>query len=330
MIFKNYEINKIKLGSNQHLLFYGKNEGFKEETINNLIKNKKNINKYEEKEILANFEKFVESLLTRSLFEDEKIILIRRSTEKIFRVIEKIFEKNLDGITIIIDSENLEKRSKLRSYFEKSKDNIAIAFYPDNDQTLYKLAYNFLNIKKIPISPSNINLIINKCGGDRKNLVNELKKIESYSKSGKKINQENIAKLTNLSENHSISELIDNCLAKNKRKTIYILNENNYTSEDCILILRTFLNKSKKILKLSNEYKSNKDINLTISSAKPPIFWKDKEIIKNQLLYWSPKNIKKLIYKLNDIELNIKKNINNSVNLVSDFLLEQASLKTNN
>ena len=330
MILKNYETDKIKLSSNQHLLFYGKNEGFKEETINNLIKNKKNVNKYEEKEILANLERFVENLINRSLFEDEKIILIRRSNEKIFKIIEEILEKNLDSVTIIIETENLDKRSKLRSYFEKSKKNIAVAFYPDNDQTLSKIAYNILNSKKISISPSNINLIVNKCGGDRKNLINELEKIEFYSKSGKKITQENVAKLTNLSENHSIAELIDNCLAKNKSKTIYILNENNYTSEDCILILRTFLNKSKKILKLSNEYKFNKDINLTISSAKPPIFWKDKEIIKKQLVNWSPNKIKELIYKLNNIELNLKKNINNSVNLVTDFLLEQASLRTNN
>ena len=330
MILKNYETNKIRLNPDQHLLLYGKNEGFKEEIINNLIKDKKNINQYEEKEILLNFETFVENLKTKSLFENEKIILIRRSTEKIFKLIGEIFEKNLDSVTIIIESENLDKKSKLRSYFEKSKKNVAIAFYPDDEQTLSKIAYNILHVKKISISPSNINLIVNKCGGDRKNLTNEIEKIEFYSKNGKKLTEENLAKLTNLSENHSIEELINNCLAKNKNKTIYILNENNYASEDCILIVRTFLNKSKKILKLSNQYKNNKDINLTISSAKPPIFWKDKEITKQQLMKWNPNNLKELIYKLNEIELNIKKNINNSVNLLSDFLLDQASLKSNN
>ena len=329
MILKSYETNKIKLGSNQHLLFYGKNDGLKDETIQNLFKNKKKINKYEEKEVLTNTEKFIENLFTKSLFEDERIILIKRSTEKIFKIIEEIFEKDLDSATIIIESENLDKKSKLRNYFEKSKKDIAIAFYPDNELTLSKLAYNFFNIKKISISQSNINLIVNKCNGDRKNLMNELKKIEFYTKNGKKITQENIAKLANLSENHSVSELIDNCLAKNKKKTIYILNENNYTNEDCILILRTFLSKSKKILKLSYEYKNNKDINSIISSAKPPIFWKDKEITKQQLLNWNPEDLKELIYKVNTIELIVKKNINNSVNLISNFLLEQSSLETN-
>ena len=136
--------------------------------------------------------------------------------------------------------------------------------------------------------------------------------------------------LTNLIENHSISELVDNCLAKNKKKIISILNENNFNNEDCIVISRLFLNKSKKLLQLSIEFKKNKNIELTISSAKPPIFWKDKEITKKQINQWEPENIKELIYKLSEIELLIKKNINNSINLITDFILEQSALKTNN
>ena len=146
---------------------------------------------------------------------------------------------------------------------------------------------------------------------------------------GKKLNAENILKLTNLIENHSISELVDNCLAKNKKKIINILNENNFNNEDCIMITRTFLLKSKKILNLSSEFTSNKNIDLTISSAKPPIFWKDKEITKQQIYKWTPENIKQLIYRLNEIELLVKKNINNSINLVTDFILDQSSSNIN-
>ena len=218
----------------------------------------------------------------------------------------------------------------LRAFFETSKKNVCTAFYADNSQILSKLTYNFLKEKNISISPANINLIVNKCNGDRETLLNEVKKIEYFSKNGKKITAENIAKLTNLIENHGISELIDNCLAKNKKKIVNILNENNFNNEDCILITRTFLNKAKKILKLSSEFQNNKNIDLTISSAKPPIFWKDKEITKQQIYKWTPENIKKLIYKLSEIELLIKKNINNSINLITDFILNQASSNTNN
>ena len=330
MIIKSFEINKINFDQNKLVLFYGKNEGFKNEATNNLIKDKDEIAKYEEKEVLENINDFIESILSKSLFENEKIIIIKRVTDKILKIIDEIDSKNIEDIKIILNADNLEKKSKLRSLFEKDKKYVCVPFYPDTEQTLSKLTFNFLKKKNISISQSNINLIVNKCNGDRETLLNELNKIEYFSKNGKKITAENIAKLTNLIENHGVSELIDNCLAKNKKKIVNILNENNFNNEDCILITRTFLNKAKKILKLSSEFQNNKNIDLTISSAKPPIFWKDKEITKQQIYKWTPENIKQLIYKLSEIELLIKKNINNSINLITDFILNEASSNTNN
>jgi len=329
MIIKSYEINKINPDLYNFLLFYGKNEGLKNEITKIIIKKQSNVLHYDEKEILDNENDFIESILTKSLFEEKKIIIIKRSTDKILKIVENLHSKNIEDV-IIINADNLEKKSKLRSYFEKNKKLICVPFYPDNDQTLSKLAYNYLKDKKIVISQANINLVINKCNGDREALLNELQKIECYSKGDKKITSENIVQLTNLIENHSISELVDNCLTKNKKKIISILNENNFNNEDCIVISRLFLNKSKKLLQLSTEFKENKNIELTISTAKPPIFWKDKEITKKQINQWKPENIKELIYKLSEIELLIKKNINNSINLITDFILEQTALKTNN
>ena len=325
MILKSYETKKINLDKNKFLLFYGKNDGLKNETIEDLIKNESSILYYEEKEILENSKIFLESIISKSLFENEKIVIIKRASEKFFKIIEEISSKNIKDLILIINADNLDKKSKLRSFYEKSKEYICVAFYPDNDQTLLKLAYNYLTEKKVSVSPSNINLIVNKCNGNRENLINELKKIENYNFSGKKINSEIIKKLINSGENISISELVDNCLAKNQKKTIYILNENNFSSDDCIVIVRSFLNKSKKIYALSKEYRINRNIEQTISSAKPPIFWKDKEITKQQINKWTPENIRHLIYKLNELELLIKKNINNSISLVTDFVLNEAS-----
>ena len=329
MIIKSFETNKIELDKNKFILLYGKNNGFKSEVTNNLLKDKIEIKKYEEKEILENTNIFLENIFSKSLFENEKIIIIKRVTDKILKIIEELKEKNIEDVKIILNADVLEKKSKLRSFFEKSKEHVCVAFYPDTNQVLSKLAYNFFNQKKISISPANINLIVNKCNGDRETLFNELDKIEYFSKSRKKITEENIIKLTNLIENHSISELVDNCLAKNKQKIINILNESNFNNEDCIMITRFFLLKSKKILKLCSEFKSNRNIDLTISSAKPPIFWKDKEITKQQIYKWTPDKIKKLIYRLNEIELLVKKNINNSINLITDFILDQSSSNTN-
>jgi DNA polymerase-3 subunit delta len=331
MILKSYEISKVNLKENNLILFYGKNEGLKVEEISKIISKNpdKSILNYEEKEILENQNNFIENILSKSLFEKEKIIIIKRATDKILTIINDIITKNLEDLTIIINADILEKKSKLRSFFDKDKKLVSVAFYPDNEQTLSKLTYNFLREKKISISSSNINLIVNKCAGDREKLTKELQKIEYFSKNGKKINSENISKLINLSENHSISELVDNCLAKNNKRIIKILNENNFNNEDCIMIVRSFLIKAKKLLVLSTAFEINENIDLTISSAKPPIFWKEKEITKQQIYKWKPKNIKKLIYTLGETELQIKKNINNSINLITDFILNQTSAETN-
>ena len=241
MILKNYEIEKINIEMEKFILLYGKNEGLKNEILSVLIKDNKNTSYYEEKEVFDNENNFIEDILSKSLFEQEKIIIIKRTTDKILKIIENLQSKNLEDTTIILNSDNLEKKSKLRSFFEKDKKLICVAFYPDNIQTLSKLAHNFLRDKKISISSSNINLIVSKSGGDRETLKNELQKIELFSKNRKQVNSDNISKLINLSENHNISELIDNCLAQNKRKIISILNENNFSNEDCIMIVRSFI-----------------------------------------------------------------------------------------
>ena len=327
MIVKYFNLNDELFKKNNFFLFYGNNEGLKKQLIEK-HKSYGEIFSYEEKEILDNENDFIENVLSKSLFEENKTIIIKRSTDKILKIIEILKQKKINDIKFILNSFSLEKKSKLRNLFEK--EFICIPFYPDTEQTLYRLAVDFFKKKNISISSININLIINKCNNDRDNLLNELNKIEYYTKNEKKLTDNDISKLTNLSENYSISELTDNCLAMNKKKIAHILNENTFTQEDCIIIIRTLLNKSKKILKLSNNFENNNDIDLTISSAKPPIFWKDKEIVKQQIYKWRPKNIKKLIFKINEIEILVKKNFNNSINIITDFLLEQSSSNSNN
>ena len=331
MIVKPYELDKIK-NDLKFFLFYGKNEGLKRHYINQLFKNNKskNVIKYEEKEILENEEIFFENILSNSLFESEKFIIINRSTDKISGIIIDLIERNINGVVIVIDAGLLEKKSKLRKLFEKEKDLACIATYPDTNEILSNLALTFFKKIDVSISRQNVNLIVDKCGGDRLNLENELEKIKFYLTEKKSISTEEILKLINLSENHTFYELIDNCLAKNKNKTINILNENSFSNEDCIIILRTFLFKAKKILGLSIEYDKNKDINKTINSAKPPIFWKEKDIIKTQLNKWNPEKIKELIYLINDIELQIKKDYNNSILIVTDFILAQGYSEISN
>ena len=285
MIIKSFEFNKIDLKKNNFFLFFGENEGLKKEIIESNFKNNypKKTFYYDESEVLNNKSNFFEEILSKSFFENEKLIIINRSTDKITSIIEEIQEKKINDLVLILNSGSLEKRSKLRLLFEKNKEIICIAFYEDNNQTLSSLASQFFRNNKIQISQQAINLIINRCRGDRQNLKNEINKIESFIKNKKRIEISEILQLTNLAENYSVTELVDNCLAKNKNKTLNILNENNYNLEDCIIVIRTMLAKSKRLLKLFQEIKISNNIDSAISSIKPPIFWKDKQIVKDQI-----------------------------------------------
>ncbi len=331
MILKSYELNKIKLNNYYFFLFYGDNEGFKEEIIKNLFeKNYLNkIYRYDEREILDNKDSFFNSVLTKSFFDNEKLIIINRTTDKIKEIMEDLIEKKPQDIQFILNSKNLDRKSTLRRFFEKEKLIICAPFYEDNNQTLNSIISFFFRSKKIPISQQLINILIERSRGDRKNLNNELTKIESFSINKKNISLDEIIKLTNLAENYDASELIDHTLAKNTRKTVSILNENNFSDEDSIIIIRTLLAKLKRLVKIYESIDEKKDIDHVISSFKPPIFWKDKPIILQQIRSWGGNELKNLIYECNKIELLIKKNSIRGKNILSDFIISN-SKKINN
>ena len=322
MIIKSFEAEKIKSLKNNLILLYGANEGHKNQVINELFKIffKGEVLRFEENEILTNHERVISNLMNKSLFEEEKLIIISRASDKIFRLISEIIEREIDKIKIIINSDILDKKSKLRNLFEKDKNLICIPFYEDNDKNLGSIAQNFFIKKKIKVSQEIINLLIARSRGDRGNLTNELNKLEILSITKKNIEIEDVIKLTNLSENYSVFELAENYLAKNKQKVSKILNENNFANDECVLILRTILNRSKRLLKLKENHNQTRNIDLTISSFRPPIFWKEKEIVKKQIQSWTNDEVKNMIYKINDLEILVKKNSNSSLNFVSDFV----------
>ena len=326
MIVKYFELKKKNLNNFRYYLLYGNNKGLIEEIIQKNLKPilPKNIYNYDEIEILNNLENFKENISNKSFFENDKLIIIKRISDKILKIINDIIDKNLEDIAIILVAENLEKKSKIRNFFEKETNTVCIPFYEDNKLTLGQVVQEFLRKKNLKLSQQNINIIVERSRGDRINLNNELNKIENFLNNKKSISEEEILKITNLAENYQVGELVDSSLAKNKSRTLTILNENNFNSEDCILITRIYLNKLKRLLKIKTEQQKIGNLDNVISSFRPPIFWKEKEIVKDQIKKLDYSQIKKLIIKTNDIEFQIKKNPTSSIFIVSNFILENA------
>ena len=188
MIKKYFDLKKINLSNFNLFLFYGKNDGLQNEVINDTFTSnfKGSINKYDETEFINNYETLASELLTSSLFEKEKIIIISRTSDKILKFVDEILDKGIKEIKIIFKSSELEKRSKIRIFFEKRKDLIIVPFYEDNSSTLSSIVIKFLNENNINMSRESINLLVDRANGNRKILKNELDKILNYSFTKKK------------------------------------------------------------------------------------------------------------------------------------------------
>ena len=326
MIIKAFELEKLKKVNENFFLLYGDNEGLKNQVFEEVFTNdsKRKIQRFDENEILNNYDNFISSIINKSFFDESKLILILRVTDKIVKLVDDLINKNINDTTIVLNSVILEKKSKLRSKFEKEKNLVCVPFYRDDIKTLRQITNSFFLKNKISLSQEVINLIVERSRGDRINLMNELEKISLFMINKKKVNIEDIIKLTNLAENYSVSELADNCLLKNLNKVNKIFNENVFSVDDCMLIIRTLLIKSKRLLELKKVHNTNKNVEEIISNYRPQIFWKDKEIVKNQVFKWELDEAEKMIYKINKAELDVKQNYSNALNIVSDFVLNSA------
>ena len=321
MIIKTYKI-KSALQENNFYLFYGENTGLKEEVILE-IRNKSPDSEYlnyYEKDILQNPNLFYEDIFSKSFFNDKKLIIIKDSSDKFLEIAKSILEKGLQDLTIVLVADNLDKRSKLRGYFEKEKDLYCVPFYKDENSTLNTLTINFFNKEKISISQELINIIVSKCSRDRKNLLNELNKIKLFLQDKKKIDKFTLSKIINLADDHSLNEIVDNTLLKNKNQVSKMLNENDFVFEDMIILIRSFLKNIKRLLNLKAHLGAKDNINEIIQNYKPPIFWKDKEIVKRQSELWEKSELILLIKKTNDTELMLKKNSQIYKQIIGNFI----------
>tara|TARA_B100001121_G_scaffold113954_1_gene100405 strand:+ start:1198 stop:2193 length:996 start_codon:yes stop_codon:yes gene_type:complete len=331
MIIKHFELKKKIDKKIDFYLLYGPNTGLIEETLDKIIKPyfSKNIYLQDEKEILINENEFQEKIFNKSFFEKDKLIIINRGTDKILNLMKDVIEKKVEDLKIVIKADVLDKKSKLRTFFEKSTHTIIVPFYEDNHQTLLALAQDFMRENKIKISSQNINIIIGRAKGNRINLKNELEKIANYSLKKQSVDLNEVIKLTNLAENYSVSEMIDQCLSGNNKKTLNILNENNPSLDDNIIIVKNFLYKLKRLKILKEIAEEKNSTEKALAEYKPPIFWKDKDIVKQQLKIWSKEKIQIQIKKVNELEKNIKKNSQIANYSVNNFIFESLRIINN-
>ena len=327
MIIKSFSHNEIKESHSRFYLMYGENEGLKNEVIQRIFLKdfQGELIKYDENQILENKELFFEACLNESLFEKKKLIIVSRVTTKLYEIIKDLSGRKVNDKKFIFKSKTLEKKSKVRQLFEKDKDLVCIPFYEDNSSSLYKVASEFFKKNNISISSENINLIVDKCSGDRQDLKNEMNKIYNFCLNKNKISRTEILKLINSYENENYFELIDNCLSKNRNKVNKIINEKIFNNNDAIILIRFFITRIKRLIELKKLQSETGSIKETVNNFRPPIFWKDKEIVEKQVEIWPTNKIFELLDHVNILEISYKKNSNLSNNLIFDFILNTSN-----
>jgi len=330
MIIKSYQVqnNKSNFLKCNFFLFYGENLGLKKDIrkivkaeINQKNNNVENLFLYEN-EILDNEENFYNLIYGGSLFSEKKIITIYNATDKISEKINDIYEKYPENTYIIIFSEILEKKSKLRIFFEKNKKAICIPCYLDNEKDLAAIARLELKKYNIILSQEIINLLIEKSNSDRNNLRNEINKIYSYSLGKKKIDLDVIKSLINFSGDYKSDILINECLCGNIEQYKKIISELYSNTINQIFLFRILSNKIQRLIRMKEETDKLNSIDNVINNTKPAIFWMEKPLIKKQLSIWSQGDLKKTINEINNTELLCKKNPNISKVIFFNFFTE--------
>ena len=316
MISKSYEIEKKIPDLSKHnlLLLYGENIGLKKD-IRSKIKidlNKKEqdieILSFYENEIIDNEDDFYNSIYSGSLFSNKKMITINNGSDKILKLIEDIYIKYPENLILIIFSDILEKKSKLRIFFEKSSTALCVPCYADNNKSLETILTSELRKNNITISRESINLLIDKSNNDRNNLRNEIEKIKAYSLNKKNLSVEEIKSIANFSGEYKSDSLINECLNGDINQYKKIVPELYVNTVNYVFLLRILYNKIQKLLSIKKLESNTQNIDVLISSFKPAIFWKEKPIIKKQLSIWNQEDLKEIANKINEIELSCKKN----------------------
>ena len=316
MISKSYEIEKKIPDLSKHnlLLLYGENIRLKKDIRSNI---KIDLNKKEqdieilsfyENEIIGNEDDFYNSIYSGSLFSNKKMITINNGSDKILKLIEDIYIKYPENLILIIFSEILEKKSKLRIFFEKSSTALCVPCYADNSKSLETILTSELRKNNITISRESINLLIDKSNNDRNNLRNEIEKIKAYSLNKKNLSVDEIKSIANFSGEYKSDSLINECLNGDINQYKKIVSELYADTVNYVFLLRILYNKIQKLLSIKKLEDSTKDIDVLISSFKPAIFWQEKPIIKKQLSIWNQEDLKEITNKINEIELSCKKN----------------------
>ena len=305
MILKSYQVeSNFNTIRNKIVLFYGENLGLQnefKETIKKLNKQNKILN-IDQEEILNSSQYLFNELNNQSLFEDIKIIIINNANDKILEIIKEA-NTIINDNKIYLFGNLLEKKSKIRNFFEKENNLDIVPCYKDNEISLKKIIEKELKNYK-NLSPNIINFLNENTTFDRIKLKNEIDKIKTYFVNST-INIDELQKLLNLKEDDDFNDIKNHALSGNSKKTNNLLNTCTLENEKTIFYIALI---NQRLTRLNEIDLKNKNLEKIINEIKPPIFWKEKPIFLAQAKSWNKEKLRKALSMTYYSEIRIKSN----------------------
>lgn len=328
MIYKSYVVEQnIKLLNKSATLFYGENLGLKKEFIDKIksINYEEEIFTFSQEELIKNKEIIIKQIVNISLFQKNKIFLINQVNDKLFDIVKEILEL-IDTQKLYLFGDILEKKSKLRNLFEKSKELDVVPCYEDNEISIKKIINDRLRGFQ-GLTPINLNIILENSSFDRVKLNNELDKIILYFQN-KNIETEKLEILLNDKVNESFNILKDEALMGNKTKTNKLLGETILEEEKNTLYLNILNQRLNKLYELRN-IANNRDLETSMTELRPQIFWKDKPKFLAQAKKWNQEKIRRILKKTYLIEKEVKSNSNIDKKIIMKNLIIDICVSAN-
>ena len=310
MILKSYivEQNLNLLDQYNSVIIYGENNGLRDdikEEIKKINPTFEIINLFQD-EIINNKNLLFNTINNTSLFNSKKIIFIHEVSDKIFSELEECAEKKVEDIKLFVLANILDKKSKLRNYFEKKEYLAALPCYKDNERTLFKNIKDKLKEYQ-GLTPELIDIIMQNSNLDRRIINNEIMKIKSFFYK-KRMNKQDLDILLNIKATDDFSLVRDSCLIGNKKKINQLIGEIDLLPEDTYFFLNQISSRVSKLLEIQHVNKTVNDQELAMETLRPKIFWKDKPIYLEQLKRLNSDKLKKILSDIGNLEILMKKN----------------------
>ncbi len=324
MIFKSFGTISKEIINKPFVLLYGENPSLIHEIENNIlikIKEEKSftIKKYQEEYLIQNEDIFNQMINSNNLFEDDEIYIISKTTDKILQIFnEEIAAQNNKKIVFL--TENLTKKSKLRNLAESSNYFACIACYHDTPEQLQSLLIQKLKNMQINVSREFINSLFEINSLNRQDINDAVDKILLIKKSSN-IDENKLKELFHSSTDNNNFEIVNDCLLGNKKNINIALNNIYAQGINFNEILSALKYKINKLLEIVESNTDSKNINQLVESFRPAIFWKEKNIVKDQLNRWSKKELEILLDQIFDIEIQCKKNYDVSTVILQNFVI---------